>query len=166
MKLQQQLNEELLNAAENGNLENVKTLLADGADVNSKNNHGINALDLAAQNGHEEIVEILILKGINVNALTQDGLTALHFAARKGFFKIAALLIQSGIDVSITGLRYHRAALHYAAEMGHDKIVKALLDAKARTDVKDIMGETPFDLANKKGHIETALILRSKHHPE
>ena len=64
---QQQLNEQLIEASENGNLKKVNKLLKAGADVNSKYvddfNHSTSVLVLAAQKGYTEIVQLLLEKG-------------------------------------------------------------------------------------------------------
>jgi ankyrin repeat protein len=52
-------NEELITAAEKGDIAVMQTLLAKGADVDVKDNDGVTALMYAAQNGHKHIVELL-----------------------------------------------------------------------------------------------------------
>ena len=58
-----------------GNVESVKQLLANGADVNVKNASEWTPLHIAAQFGHVEMVELLLSKGANVNAMNLDGNT-------------------------------------------------------------------------------------------
>ena len=57
-------------ACEKGNIEAVKQFLADGADVNAKNDFGSTPLIAAALEGHKEIAELLISEGADVNAKT------------------------------------------------------------------------------------------------
>ena len=71
-------------AAMKGNIEAVKQHLADGTDVNAKNEFGITPLHRAASRGHKEIAELLIAKGADVNAKGKNGWTPLHFAAYWG----------------------------------------------------------------------------------
>ena len=52
--------DELLKAAENGNLIKVQTALENGANPNAKNNDGWTPLHIAAYKGHVEIVKILL----------------------------------------------------------------------------------------------------------
>jgi len=56
-------NVQLLQAAKDGNLQAVQTLLAAGAEVNAKDNDGVTALMWAARNGYPEIVKFLLEKG-------------------------------------------------------------------------------------------------------
>ena len=50
-------------AARTGNIEAVKQHLADGTDVNAKNERRWTPLHIAAVEGHKEITELLIAKG-------------------------------------------------------------------------------------------------------
>ncbi|BAO99459.1 ankyrin repeat domain-containing protein [Wolbachia endosymbiont of Cimex lectularius] len=76
------LNTELLNAAKNGDIEKVKSLISEGADVNVVDKNGDTPLIWAATNGHKETVETLLkVKGIDVNVKGQYGYTPLHSAA-------------------------------------------------------------------------------------
>ena len=56
----------LVEAADNGHVKVVKTLLKHGAKVDQENRYGRTALMVAAYRGHVEIVEILIEYGANV----------------------------------------------------------------------------------------------------
>jgi Ankyrin repeats (3 copies) len=53
------INEELRDAAANGDMTKVEALLAKGANVNAKDNYGGTALTLAKNAGKTEIVKIL-----------------------------------------------------------------------------------------------------------
>ena len=62
------MNEQLLQAAENDSLEQIKTLLAQGGDVNAKDSYRRTVLMAAAKSGNLEVVKFLIDKGADVNA--------------------------------------------------------------------------------------------------
>ena len=65
-----------------GNVEAVKQDLADGADVNVKDEaRGLTPLHFATQNGQKEIVELLIADGADVNAKMNNGMTPLDCSA-------------------------------------------------------------------------------------
>ena len=68
--------EELIDAARYGDLETVKLLIENGADINAKDEDGYTVLMHASFNGYLEIVKYLIEKGANVNE-DKDGVTAL-----------------------------------------------------------------------------------------
>ena len=53
------MEDDLIDAAGNGNIEAVKALLAAGADVNTKNNDGMTALIAATMYKRTEIVQLL-----------------------------------------------------------------------------------------------------------
>jgi hypothetical protein len=57
------VNEDLMQAAERGDLPKVKRLLAKGAKVNAKSNPGDTALMFATEAGHRELRELLIQAG-------------------------------------------------------------------------------------------------------
>ena len=83
------------------NIEAVKKTLADGADVNAKDDNGWTPLHWAALSGHKEVSEYLITMGADVNAAeTVSGMTPLHFAAVGDQKEIVELLLASGADVN------------------------------------------------------------------
>ena len=83
-------------AAERGNIEVVKQAIADGADVNAKDDIGWTPLHPATAAGHKEIVELLIAKGADVNAMDDDGITPLDFAIVDKQSETADLLRKHG----------------------------------------------------------------------
>ena len=62
------INADLIQAAIDGDLIELKRLIGQGADVNAKTKYGWSALMKAAYEGHKEIVELLIHAGADVNA--------------------------------------------------------------------------------------------------
>ena len=66
----------LIDAALEGNIEAVKQHLAAGTDVNAKSKLGRTPLHHAAT---KEVAELLIAEGADVNAKSTSGYTPLHF---------------------------------------------------------------------------------------
>jgi len=62
--------DDLINAAEKGDLPRVKELITNGAAVNAKTKYGMTALMMASLNGRLEVVPALLAKGAVVNAKT------------------------------------------------------------------------------------------------
>ena len=96
-KLKKEMNKQLLNAAEKGELSTVEKLLKEGVDIDyCTAGWGITALMIAVCNRHIDIIKILIKKGADVNHVDKDGCTALIFATRDDRIKIVELLKKSG----------------------------------------------------------------------
>ena len=72
----------LYRAAVAGYKQCVARLLAEGADVNARNNTGSTALHGAAREGHAKVVKLLLAKGADVNAKNGAEVTPLILAAR------------------------------------------------------------------------------------
>lgn len=71
---------------------------------------------------------------------------ALHIAVIRGNYEIVKLLIQAGceLDYQDTDLC---SPLHYASELGDEKILRELLEHKAKTDLKNYQGMMAYDLS-------------------
>ncbi len=74
------LDEELLQYAEDGNLNHVQSLLKDGADINARNIFQLTPLMLAVREGHEPMVDWLLRHGADIHAQDRNGFTALDIA--------------------------------------------------------------------------------------
>lgn len=127
----EKLNSEFRVAAGMGQVERVKSLLKQGADVNSRGPStskvpgGGTALMLAAARNHLEIVKFLISHGANVNQADDGGGTALIYAVWKGNKEIVALLLKNGANVHAK-TRDGRTALSIAKQAGNTEIEKML----------------------------------------
>lgn len=86
----------LFDAVRAGDAGKVSALLAQGADVNSRNDSRSTPLMVAAALGHVEVVRLLLKQGADANARNQDGITALAYAEVYGHEGVVALLKQHG----------------------------------------------------------------------
>ncbi|MBU4320334.1 MAG: ankyrin repeat domain-containing protein [Nitrospinae bacterium] len=103
----------LSTAAKRGDINAVKELLNQGADVNEKNDSGNTALMSAALEGHPEAVKFLIEKGADVNAKNNRGWTPLFYAAAFGKTDTAKLLIGKGADIDAAIVNLERSSSYY-----------------------------------------------------
>jgi ankyrin repeat protein len=67
--------DDILDAAKNGDLPKAEAALKAGADVNAKTDYGITALMWASDKGHLETVKWLTANKADVNAKNIDGWT-------------------------------------------------------------------------------------------
>jgi len=107
------------------------------------------ALSNALNNDDAAALRGLLQKGINPNIVMLDGTTVLHAAAGMGRTECVRLLLAHGADINIVSPRGN--PLHFATRYSHDNpdIVRLLLDAGVKTDMKDSDGNTPLDNARK-----------------
>jgi ankyrin repeat protein len=87
-------------ATAEGNIKAVIRHLANGVDVDVKNDFGFTPLLKAAQFGRREVAELLIAKGADVSVKDKFGRTPLHCAVDEGHTEIVELLIAKGADVN------------------------------------------------------------------
>src|SRR5262245_54983391 len=89
----------LIDAAMQGNKDAVRTMLKQGADVNTAQGDGMTALHWAVQKGDVEIAQTLLYAGANVKATTRiGGYTPLLIAARNGNAEMIEALVAAGAD--------------------------------------------------------------------
>jgi ankyrin repeat protein len=145
---------QVLVAAVQGRTEAVRSLAADGADVNEASASGITALIAAADHGRGEVVALLLRLGAATSARTSYGWTALHGAAHHGHAAVVAQLIAADADVAAEDDDDH-TALSRAASQGRIDVIGLLVAAGADinplTDSQS-QGESPLTAAAEEGH--------------
>ena len=150
-------------AAMRGDIEGVRTLLRDGADVNAAQGDGMTALHWSALNGDLKTLNVLLYAGATVESLTRVGAyTPLHLASSRGHGPVVARLLEAGSKpnpVTTTGV----LPLHLAAQAGNPEGVKALLDRGADMNARDLThGRTPLIFAASQGRVEAMKLLIAK----
>ncbi|MCF7900242.1 ankyrin repeat domain-containing protein [Candidatus Babeliales bacterium] len=147
------LNAQLIEAAKNGNKNEITELLANGASVNAQNQIGTAALILATNEGHTDCLELLLnTPSILVNTQNQYGYTALMIAALNGKTNCLQLLLNTpGILVNIQdddGL----TPLMSAASNGQNNCLQLLLNTPGiQVNVQAQQGYTALMVAALKG---------------
>lgn len=152
----------LLSAAERGDMEAVRSLLDQGANINERATFPCSPLDAAAYNGHPAVVQFLLDKGADINAKCRDGSTPFHSAVFNGHADIIRLLLDRGADVNSTYASLSASgmtALHFAALHGRLDIVQLLLERGAQCCEATSQGDTPLKYAKEKGHVAIARLL-------
>jgi uncharacterized protein len=138
----------------------VEQLIANGVNVNERDNHGDAPLVMAAYLGHSEIVRLLLQAGADVKA-TDPGMkaTALHAAAYAGRTEAAKLLIAHGIDIDAQGPNNGYTALHDAIWQNNIETAQAILAAKPKLGLKNHEGQTALAMAQARGRKEIAALI-------
>ena len=148
----------LLYAAENGETELVKLLIAAGTDVNKADMFGETPLYKAADNGRAECVKLLINAGADVNKANDKGETPLIWAAIKGRTEYLRLLLAAGADVNWAD-KDGKTPLYWAAYYSHAECVKLLIAVGADVNKASHYGSTPLYYAAYYGHAECVKLL-------
>jgi hypothetical protein len=114
-----------------GDIDQVKSQLSAGADLNSKNRLGWTALHTAIRNRRTEIIKLLIDKGADVNAKDNRGRTPLHFAVETGQKDIVEMLIAKKAEINVMDSRADNA-LSLAKKGGNSEITDLLIKNGAK----------------------------------
>ncbi|KAI8494124.1 hypothetical protein Bbelb_284710 [Branchiostoma belcheri] len=170
--------EALREAAEEGNTDRVKQLLAEGINPNAAGTVAPAAcrccgglrhmnpdpaapgqespLHRAAGNGHHETVSVLLTAGADVNARDDVQESPLHWAAENGHHETVSVLLTAGADVNARDER-EKTPLHDAARCGHPKCAEILLQHGADTGLRNKVGQTAEDIAADEDTSDAAL---------
>jgi len=126
-------------------------LIAEGADVNSRDDHGRTHLHRASMVRMPDFARLLLARGADVHARTPRGETPLHRAAEAGNPELVQLLLVSGADTNASDGE-GKTALHVAAKWAKVDAARALLAHGARVDARDSDGLTPLHDASGASH--------------
>jgi ankyrin repeat protein len=142
-------------------LDILQLLIELGADVNARDANGNTLLMSAIRcNEFDCIQELLKHVHINcINAVNKEGSTALIIASRQNTINaVQELLAISGIELNQIN-NADETALLFAVRHGNQDIVKALLDAGAQVDQREV--EAAMLLDEAAGNTEMTDIVRS-----
>ena len=161
-----ELNAQLLAAARANDVEEARTLIERGADVNAKDETEQSAyLYATSEVGPDPaLLELMLDNGADVNAKDSYNGTGLIRAAHRGHGEIVERLIDAGVELDHVN-RLNWTALLEAVILGdgsepYVETVRLLVEAGADTSIPDVHGVTPLEHAELAGQTEVAAILR------
>ncbi len=152
------------NAAARGSVADISALLTSRADRNLRDDAGRTPLHVAAFGSHYDAVRALVAGGGDIDALEKDRYDVITIAAVKDDVRMVKLAIELGGNPRAITSRYDGTALIAAAHLGHDAVVKALIEAGAPLDHVNNLGWTALIEAVVLGdggerHVATAKAL-------
>jgi uncharacterized protein len=125
------MNVQLIQAVERKETERIRSLIEQGAVINTQDSKGRTATMIATYNNDVETAKILIQAGADVNIQDDMKNSPFLYAGAEGYVDILKLAIEAGADPSITN-RYGGTALIPASEHGYVEVIKELL---TKTDI-------------------------------
>ena len=99
----------LIVASREGAIDIVQDLLANGVNINLKNNDGNNALWFACFGNNLDLMRLLINAGIDLDNQNDNGVTVLMYAASSGKTDAVKLLLEKGANPHLRNLDDFRA---------------------------------------------------------
>jgi len=132
----------LFAAAARGDAAEIGRLAASGADVNAREAYGRTPLHVATFGRHRDAIGALAKARADLNAKERDRYDAVTIAAVADDVATLKLLLQLGASAKQVTSRYDGTALIAAAHLGHDEVVKLLIDAGAPLDHVNNLGWT------------------------
>ncbi|MFC9934077.1 ankyrin repeat domain-containing protein [Glutamicibacter sp. NPDC127525] len=162
---QDELDQRLIRAAKDNDVELVRELISAGGDVNAKDDLEDSAFLYAGAEGFNEILELTLENGADVKSLNRFGGTALIPASEHGHVETVKMLIEAGVPVDHVNdpgwTAMQEAVLLNDGGEEQQEVVRLLLEAGADPDITDPQGRTALENAKRLGFEELAEVIES-----
>lgn len=160
---QGELDQQLVLAVKANDLPRVTRLIQAGGNVNAKDALQDSAFLYAGAEGFNEILALTLAHGAEVSSLNRYGGTALIPASEHGHVETVRILIAAGAPVNhVNNLGWtalQEAVLLNDGGSRQQDVVRQLLAAGADPGIRDPLGRTALDNAQRLGFAEIVLIL-------
>ncbi|XP_046346827.2 cytadherence high molecular weight protein 2-like isoform X1 [Haliotis rufescens] len=125
--------EDLYDASEAGNLEEVKRILSQGVDVNCRwGGWSETPVMEAAYRGHRDVVELLVSEGADVSLVDRDGYNTLHYASYGGHLETVKFVLSLHVVDIDARDNYGQTAADLARSGGHTRVLDLLVSRGAQ----------------------------------
>jgi ankyrin repeat protein len=156
----------VIQAAKNGDLDTLRTLLPKGMPADSPESLGSAAVYAAVSENRFETAKWLLENGADLKRPDPKSITPLRYAIRLGNREMVSLLIKHGADPNHmpekTTSGGDDTPLIEAIEKGDPRMVTTLLEAGADIDAKGSFGRTPLENACGKNAVAIMELLIRK----
>lgn len=119
---------QVVDVAAQGDLDDMKRLILQGANVNAFALDDWTPLTIASREGHLHMVKFLVENGADVNQMEGGGNTALFWAAFGGHADIVKFLLQNGADPQLFGSESNSLPLAIALQRNHVDVAALLVE--------------------------------------
>lgn len=150
----------LLKAVSGENFEEVKALVAKGANINAKDkNYGAaTALHVAVENDNQEIAKFLLDMGAKINARDKQRRTPLMSIDDDTKPELVRMLLDHRAKVNALDAEGN-TALIFAAQYENAEVLRVLIDAGARINAQNKEGKTALMLAAENDYYTSVEVL-------
>ncbi len=146
-------------AVQSDNKAQLKSLLAQRADVNGAFPDGTTALHWAVEHDDLDVVDLLLQAGASADSGDRYGMTPLFYAVTNGNAAISARLLAAGANANGSG-QAGDTLLMIAARGGSNEIVQALLERGASPNATDgVAQQTPLMWAVRANNLKAVKLL-------
>jgi len=146
------INKQFVDFCMQGDLERIKPLVEEGADINCVNRFKNTPLHIASCEGHHDVVDYLLVKKANTVIRNQDGFTPIAFCIMMGYCSNNLAIFKRlarDCDLSLTYGQEENTLLQLAASVQKIDIVKYLIEEANVSYIKEKnnIGHTAYDIA-------------------
>lgn len=140
------LDSDLMMAAMTGNADQLRMAVAQGGDVNMRDQLASTPLHAAARSGSIEAVQLIAEQGANIYASDGFGWTALMAAAAEGHLPIVRYLQSLGCDIQVRD-REGISPFMWACANDRLEVAEFLLEQGVDVNQEDFRGRTALDFS-------------------
>lgn len=148
----------VIDAAKRSDPAALRTLVAQGADVNAADTDGATALQWASHRDDLDSADVLIRAGAAVNAANDLGATPLWIASVNGSSAMVRRLLEAGADPNLR-LLLGETPVMAAARSGNAEVVEQLLARGADANARAVRGQTALMWAVAQKHPGVVTVL-------